>query len=474
MGFAPSDYPFFFLNSLIWYNISEMNYQAALEYILSFTDYERWPGFGYAARFDLRRMEDLLERLGSPHLGIRTIHIAGSKGKGSTAAMIASALTVAGFRTGLYTSPHLHTMRERIKIDGQLIAEQKFADLLSEIKPEIEATNRGQTEELSTFEILTAMAFHYFQKQKAAFLVVEAGLGGRLDATNVVSPEVCVITSISRDHTAVLGDTIPQIAAEEAGIIKSGVTAVSSPQVAEAAKVIRDLCFKKGAELIMVGEEITWQGKESGLDGQSLEVVGRKDRYDLTIPLLGGHQMENAATVVAALEVLDIGKDHILTGLANVHWPGRMEILQREPLLIADGAHNDDSVRRLRKALQRYFQFDRAILIIGISGDKDCAAIIAELAPFFDKVITTAAQHPRAAAAKALAEEFARYGVKAQVLENVARAVSAALAQAGKRDLICATGSLFLVAEVIEAVRGISGERYPHWVDRLKSEGKGQ
>jgi dihydrofolate synthase/folylpolyglutamate synthase len=438
-----------------------MNYQAALDYILSFTDYERWPGFGYAARFDLRRMEDLLQRLGSPHLGIRTVHVAGSKGKGSTSAMIASALSDAGFRTGLYTSPHLHTMRERMKIDGQLITEQEFANLLSEMKPQIEATNKGQTEELSTFEILTAMAFRHFQKQKAAFLVVEAGLGGRLDATNVVSPEVCVVTSISRDHTAVLGDTIPLIAAEEAGIIKSGVTAVSSPQVAEAADVIREICRKKGAELIMVGEEITWKGKESSLDGQSLEVRGRKSRYDLTIPLLGEHQLENAATVVAALEVLDIGKDHIISGLANVYWPGRIEVLQREPLLIADGAHNDDSTRRLREALQRYFQFDRAILIIGISGDKDCQAIIAELAPFFDKVITTAAQHPRATAAKALAREFERHGVEAQVVENVARAVSAALEQAGKRDLICATGSLFVVAEVIEAARGISGERYP-------------
>ncbi|MBT9159850.1 MAG: Dihydrofolate synthase/folylpolyglutamate synthase [Dehalococcoidia bacterium] len=438
-----------------------MNYQAALDYILSFTDYERWPGFGYAARFDLRRMEDLLRRLGSPHLRTRTVHIAGSKGKGSTAAMIASTLSVAGFRTGFYTSPHLHTMRERIRIDGQLIAEHEFAELLSEIKPEIEATNRGQSEELSTFEILTAMAFHYFQKQEAAFLVVEAGLGGRLDATNVARTEVCVVTSISRDHTAVLGDTIPQIAAEEAGIIKPGVTVISSPQVDEAADVIREICLKKEAKLIMVGEEITWQGKDFSLESQTVNIRGRKSQYDLTIPLLGEHQLENAATAVAALETLDIEKHHIISGLANVHWPGRIEILRREPLLIADGAHNDDSARRLREALQRYFRFDRAILIIGISGDKDCSAIIAELAPFFDKVITTAAQHPRAVAAKALAQEFERQGVEAQAVENVAQAVSAALAQAGKRDLICATGSLFVVAEVIEKARGISGERYP-------------
>ncbi|MCL0065865.1 bifunctional folylpolyglutamate synthase/dihydrofolate synthase [Dehalococcoidia bacterium] len=439
-----------------------MNYQAALDYILGFTDYERWPGFGYAARFDLQRMEDLLQRLGSPHLGARTVHISGSKGKGSTAAMIASALSVAGFRTGLYTSPHLHTMRERIRVDGQLIAEQEFAGLLSEMKPQIEATNRGQTEELSTFEILTAMAFHHFHKQRAAFLVVEAGLGGRLDATNVVSSEVCVVTSISRDHTAVLGHTIPQIAAEEAGIIKPGVTVISSPQVDEAADVIRAICPKYEAKLIMGGEEITWQGRESNLDGQSLEVRGRKGKYHLTIPLLGEHQIENAATAVAALEALDIAKDHIISGLANVYWPGRVEVLTKEPLLIADGAHNDDSARRLKETLERYFEFDRAILIMGISADKDSPAIIAELAPFFDKVITTAARHPRAATAGALVGEFARHGVEAQAIGNVAQAVSQALAEAGKRDLICATGSLFLVAEVIEAIRGISGERYPY------------
>lgn len=445
----------------IWYNISEMEYRAALDYILSFTDYERWPGFGYAARFDLRRMEDLLRRLGSPHQGVRTVHVAGSKGKGSTAAMIASALSDAGSRTGLYTSPHLHTMRERMRIDGQLITEQEFAKLLCEMKPEIAATNRGRTEELSTFEILTAMAFRHFQKQEAAFLVVEAGLGGRLDATNVTRTEVCVLTSISRDHTAVLGDTIPQIAAEEAGIVKPGVTVISSPQVDEATDIIRQICRKQGAELIMVGEEITWQGTGFSLESQKVDIRGRKTRYDIAIPLLGEHQLENAATAVAALEVLDIEKDHIISGLANVYWPGRMEVLRKEPLLIADGAHNDDSARRLRQALEQYFQFDRAILIMGISGDKDSPAIIAELVPFFDKIITTAAQHPRAAGPDELVREVAKYGVEAQAVENVARAVSAALESAGKRDLICATGSLFLVAEVIEAVRGISGERYP-------------
>jgi len=438
-----------------------MDYRTALDYILSFADYERWPGAGYAERWDLRRMEELLGRLGSPHLGVRTVHIAGSKGKGSTAAMIAAVLSTAGFRTGLYTSPHLHTMRERIKVDDQLITEREFADFTAEIKPEVEVTNNGRYGELSTFEILTALAFYYFRKQAADFQVLETGLGGRLDATNVANPEICVITSISLDHTAVLGDTIAQIATEKAGIIKPGVTVVSSPQVPEAAAVIRLVCSDKGAELITVGEEVTWQGKGSSLGEQSLEVKGLKEQYDLTIPLLGEHQLENAAAAIAALEVLDIRKEHIVSGLASVHWPGRMEVLRKEPLLIADGAHNGDSARRLVESLQKHFQFDRTILIMGTSADKNSSAMVAELAPFFDRVIATASQHPRATAAEELTRKFAQYGVEAQVTENVAQAVSEALAQAGKRDLICATGSLFVVAEVIEQVKGIIGERYP-------------
>ena len=438
-----------------------MDYRVALEYILSFADYERWPGFGYAARFDLRRMEELLRRVGSPHLGIRTVHIAGSKGKGSTAAMIASCLDAAGFRTGLYTSPHLHTMRERIRINGQLINEGEFADLVDEIRPEVGATNKGEYGELSTFEILTALAFLYFRKLRVDFQVLETGLGGRLDATNVASPEVCVITSISLDHTAVLGDTIAQIASEKAGIIKPGVTVISSPQVPEASEMIQRTCSQKKSRLIMVGEEITWQGKKSSLVEQSLEVKGRKGWYDITIPLLGEHQLENAATAVAALEVLDISEAHIVSGLANVHWPGRMEILRSEPLLIADGAHNGDSARRLVETIKQHFQFDRSILIMGTSADKDSTAMIAEMAPFFDKVITTTSQHPRATDSAELARELAGHAINAQQTANISQAISKALAQAGKDDLICATGSLFLVAEVIECVKGIPGERYP-------------
>lgn len=442
--------------------ILAMDYQSALRFVLSFSDYERWPGAGYAERWDLRRMEELLQRIGSPHLGRKTAHIAGSKGKGSTSAMIASALSAAGFRTGFYTSPHLHTIRERLKINGQPITEKEFAAFVSDIRPAVEAQNRGAFGELSTFEILTALAFYYFQKLGAEAQVLETGLGGRLDATNVVpKPEVCVLTSISLDHTAVLGDTIEKIAGEKAGIIKPGVPVISAPQRPGAMEVFRTVARSRGAELTEVGRAVTWEGKGTDTVGQRLIVRGLKDVYDLTIPLLGRHQLENAAAAVAALEILGVNREAIQEGLAKVEWPGRMEILRRAPLLIADGAHNGDSARRLVEALKEYFTFERSLLIIGTSADKNSAAMIEEFAPFFDRVIVTASEHPRAAPPAQLAAEFARHGIKARETRSIPEALNQALTGAGKNDLICATGSLFVVAEVIEHIRGIRGERYP-------------
>ena len=438
------------------------DYQGALYYVLSFADYERWPGFAYSSRFDLRRMEELVNRLGQPHLKAKTIHIAGSKGKGSTAAMIASALYASGYKTGLYTSPHLHTLRERISIDGQPVSEQVFATLVTELKPEVEAVNReGAYGELTTFEILTALAFLYFQQSGVQFQVLEAGLGGRLDATNVVQPEICVITSISLDHTAVLGDSIAQIAKEKAGIIKPGTVVVSSPQRPQAAKVIQETCAEKGAKLIKVGEQVTWQKRDGDLSGQSLTVNGKVASYELTIPLLGDHQLENAATAVASLEELEMPKEGIVSGLAHVHWPGRLEILSDSPMLVIDSAHNGDSAKRLRQALEQLFHCERSILIIGSSWDKDISEIVAELVPLFDTVIVTRSQHPRAAEPSVLAEELMRYGIRPLVTENVAQALSEALRKAHKGDLICAAGSLFLAAEVREWSKGIVGERYP-------------
>ncbi len=431
-----------------------MDYQAALDYILSFADYERMPRS--ALVFDLRRIEMLLERLGNPHRVAKSIHVAGTKGKGSTAAMIASILTQAGYRTGLYTSPHLLSIKERIQIDGSPIAENAFAELVEMMKPKVEAVNEsGGFGELTTFELLTALAFAYFKERGAEYQVLETGLGGRLDATNVVKPEVCVITAISFDHTDVLGDTLPQIATEKAGIIKSGSFVISSPQYPEAMKVIERVCRERGVRLVRVGSDVTWQRKAFSPEGQAFQVNGLTDEYHLNLSLLGEHQLENAATAVAVVEVLvergaKVSPKNIADGLAQVHWPGRLQILRREPWVIVDGAHNADSVRRLVKALRQYFDFERAILIFGASSDKNIAGMVAELMSFPDTVIVTQSRHPRAIAPDKLVSEFAKWEIIPEVAENVASAVERALAQAKPTDLICATGSLFIVAEVME------------------------
>jgi len=431
-----------------------MDYSAALEYILSFADYERAPRSSLV--FDLRRIEALLARLGNPQEKAKSVHIAGTKGKGSTAAMIASILTQAGYRTGLYTSPHLLSFTERIQVDGRPVTEGAFGRLVEVLKPEVEAVNKSSTlGELTTFELLTALAFTYFETRKVDYQVLETGLGGRLDATNVVKPEVCVITSISFDHMDVLGDTLTQIAIEKAGIIKSGSVVVCSLQSPESMKVIEEICRERGARLVSIGDEVNWHQKDFSSEGQSFQLTGITGKYELNIPLLGEHQLENAATAVVTTEVLaelgtKISPQSIITGLGQVNWPGRLQVLQQEPWVVVDGAHNADSARRLAEALERYFDFDQLILIFGASADKNIAGMVAELAPTSSTVIVTRSQHPRAVEPARLAGEFSKGGITPIVTENVTSAVELALDRATPGDLICATGSLFIVAEVME------------------------
>lgn len=440
--------------------LSAMNYQQACNWVLGFTDYEQLPGVAYsAANFDLRRMEELLNRLGNPHLKTRTVHIAGSKGKGSTAAMIAAVLGEAGYTTGLYTSPHLHTIRERISVSGQMVTERQFTALVERLVPEVEEVNRSGTYGcLTTFELLTTMAFIYFREKKVDYQIIEVGLGGRLDATNVVAAEVSIITSISMDHVAVLGSTIAEISREKAGIIKTGGTVICSPQRPEAMAVIEEVCQYQGAGLIKVEEEFILQQGKVNLKGQSCYMKGRNTNYRLEIPLLGKHQLENAAAAVAALEVLGINAQNITRGFLKVRWPGRLEILQTKPVLLVDGAHNPDSIKRLIESIKLYFKYKRLILIIGVSSDKDIVGIVSLLTSLADIVIIARSRHPRSADPAILVGEFARNGINARGVGSVSEAVLQALESADAEDLICATGSLFIVAEVIEYMKGLSPE----------------
>ena len=436
-----------------------MDYRQTEDYILSFTDYEKIPGIAYtSANYDLRRMGKLLQPLGNPHLGTRTVHIAGTKGKGSTAAMISQVLITAGYKTGLFTSPHLHTLRERITNNGTMISEADFAALVTKLKPIVEKVNKEAAYgELTTFEILTAVVFAYFKNSQSDFQVLEVGLGGRLDATNVAKADVCVITSISLDHTEILGDTVAKIAAEKAGIIKPGCIVVSSPQVSGAAKVIRRVCRQQGARLIQVGEDITWQKTGGDLHLQTLAVKGKTGNYDLTIPLLGDHQLENAATALATLEALvylgtKISVQDIAQGFSQVSWPGRLQILSREPMVVVDGAHNGYSMRKLVEAIKNYFNCNRCFVIFGTSCDKDITGMARELKALTDTIIITSSSHPRAASTSTLTQEFTKLDMKVDVIESVSKALSKALAVAQKTDLILVTGSLFVVAEAIDYV----------------------
>lgn len=439
-----------------------MDYKAALDYVLGFTDYEKMPAVAYTAEnYDLKRMEILLDRLGNPHQAIKSVHIAGTKGKGSTAAMMATALSASGYRTGLFTSPHLITIRERFRVDDQLITEEEFTSLVKSIQPHVEHTDRQKGHgKLTTFEILTAMAFAYFKSKKAQFQVVEAGLGGRLDATNVLQPEVCVISPISLDHTEVLGNSIPKIAAEKAGIIKKGSRVICAPQPAEALAVIQDACREKKASLIEVGNDVTWELRKANMRSQYFQVTTKGATYNIIIPLLGAHQLENAATAVAALETLSeanqaITPHSIATGLARVYWPGRLQILLRRPMVVVDGAHNAESMRRLREALGKSFKYQKLIIIMGTSVDKDVRGMVEELANVADTVIVTRSKHPRALDPEKLVAEFDTYRIPARVESSVPNAVKYALSVAESRDLILATGSLFVVGEVIANLNGV-------------------
>ena len=437
-----------------------MNYSAAVEYLESLTNYEVSPASAYSAvNFDLRRVETLLQEIGRPHLGRETVHIAGTKGKGSTASMISSILVSSGNCTGLFTSPHLYTWQERIAINGRPLTRKDFAILTGAVQKHVEAINdEAQFGKITTFEALTAMAFLYFKQKGAAFQVLETGMGGRLDATNVAEAAVCILTSISFDHTQVLGDTLAKIAYEKAGIIKSRCTVISAPQEPEALAVIVEQCRVTGAELVLAGRDLNWKRLGGDLNGQTFTIRGGHGNYKLHIPLLGDHQLENACLALAAAEVLrkrgaGITFDHIARGLASVKWPARLQILNRSPMLVIDGAHNAYSMNALVRSVRRYVPYNKLHLIFGSSADKDIDGMAGELAGFAGNVIITSSGHPRAASSEQLARIFRQHGISADIKPDVREALSSARAASGENDLILATGSLFIAAEIGKAFK---------------------
>ena len=424
-----------------------MSYDASIAYLLSFADFERTGHF--QERPDVAPMLSLLHRLGNPHLGRRTVHVAGSKGKGSVSAMVESILRASGQRTGLYTSPHLHDFTERIAVNGEPISRETFARLVDDLRPAIEAEQAVGNDKLVTFDLLTALGFIAFREADVETQVIEVGLGGRVDQTNVFeTKEVAVITPLSYEHTAILGDRIEQIAAEKAAIITPGCVAVLAPQpYAEAAAVARQFASAAGARLVDVAAEYRWSVGDFSSRGQTVQIDGPDVVIEARLPLLGAHQAENATTAVAAAHALSVPNDAIVRGLESVRWPGRVEVLSEEPLVVADGAHNADSARRLRETLIEYFGAKQVTFIIGAGGDKDVAGLVEELAPIARRVIATRSKHPRAMEPARVAEAFARAGVNVEDSENVSEAIERALAASIGGGLICLAGSLFVAAE---------------------------
>jgi len=445
-----------------------VDYRESIAQLLTLVDHERnlVTGPRQKAIYDLTRMEALLGRLGSPQNQVPAVHIAGTKGKGSTAALCDSALHAAGLSTGFYSSPHLHTYRERIRRDSEPISQEGFAALVEGLWPlHEELKSDSVVGPLTLFEFLTGMAFQCFAQDRTDVQVIEVGLGGRLDATNVLDAGVCVISSISLDHMAILGNTIGEIAAEKAGIIKPGSTVVIAPQASEALSPILAACQEKEAAPILVGRDVTWEEGRTGTDGQRFKVRGRNGEYDLYMPLLGAHQLENAALAVAALEAfgsqgIDVSAKAMEVGFENVSWPCRMEVLSRSPLLVADGAHNVYSIESLLKSLPDYLAYDRLILVVGFSRDKNVEGMARALGEKADIIVATASRHPRSMQAVEVAGLFPETG-KPVLASTPADALRLAMEVAGKKDLVLATGSLFLAAEVREAALGIEPEIYP-------------
>ena len=397
-------------------------------------------------RFGLTAISELLSRLGNPQNSYQTILIAGTNGKGSTAAMTASMLQAAGYKTGLYTSPHLIDVRERIRVNKRQISAGDFRKIISAVKQKIE-------QPVTYFEVLTAAALLYFQHRKIDIAVLETGLGGRLDATNVCRPLVSVITNIGFDHTVYLGKTLSAIAREKAGIIKKQGVCITAAKQKRVIDVLENVCRSNEAAFYRLGKDIKIKQQKNGLIAYS----GLYNNFeDLTVPLTGGHQLENAALALSALEIagrkgFPADAAAIRKGLRDTMWNGRLEVLCREPLFVVDGAHNPAGINVLCRSLKHDFSYRRLILIFSALVDKDYPKMLEKIAPLADRIILTQLQAGRAVPVADIHDFIKKMGCRAVATENTAEAVRRAFKLAGQKDMICAAGSLYLVGEIKQA-----------------------
>jgi dihydrofolate synthase/folylpolyglutamate synthase len=427
-------------------------YQQSLEYLYSFIDFSRTHQKEVSRQeFSLVNMQKLMVSLGEPYRAYPIIHVAGSKGKGSVSALCATALQSQGYKVGLYTSPHLKKFTERIQVNREEIPESDFVDMVNAIKLHV-----AEIPGLTTFEIATAIGFWYFLRQEVDVAVIEVGLGGRLDATNVLTPIVSVITALYLDHTAFLGDTLPMIAAEKAGIIKEGVPVVCAPHREDASSVIARIAEEKHAPKTQVGTDYRYTPQSFSLEGQVFHVLRGKGEsqnspVELRIKLLGEHQVENATTAYAALQLargsgLAISEEAITRGFAKALWPGRFEVLHDNPYLVIDSAHMPGATNKLIKTLDDYLPGKSVVLVFGVSADKDVKGMLENLKSRIRLVIATQSDHPRAMDTDNLLELMRGMECPVRKIPVVADALDEAMGQVGENEIVLVTGSIFVVA----------------------------
>lgn len=394
-------------------------------------------------RTDPAPLSRVLERFRRPERDYPSVLIAGTNGKGSVAAMLSSILVRAGFRTGLYTSPHLRDYRERIRVDGVMIPRRDLREL-------VETARRGLDEELTYFEFTTLLAFLHFSRCRVDLAVLETGMGGRFDATNLVTPEVCVISNVSLEHREYLGRNLEAIAREKAGIVKKGGICLTAARQRNVRRVLEGVCAERGARLYRLGRDIRIRRRSES--AFSWRGIGRGYSW-LEVPLAGRHQMENAALAVGVSEILhargfSIAREAVIEGLGRARWEGRLETIRESPTLLLDGAHNPAGIAVLRRALERDFSYRRLILVFGALRDKDYGAMLRKIRPAAHRIILTRPGGERAMPPHEMRERVLKGEDSVTVVDDPEEALREAFCFAGKRDLICVAGSLYLVGEI--------------------------
>ncbi len=405
----------------------------------------------FGMKLGLENITELLDRLDNPHKEWKAIHVAGTNGKGSVCAYVSSILQEAGYKVGLYTSPHLVRLNERIQINGNQISDDRLEKLASQTKiASEEMVSQSQEKQITHFEFLTATAFSYFRDEGVDFGVLEVGLGGRLDATNVVEPEACAITHLAIEHSEVLGGSLEQIAKEKAGIIKKGTPVIVSDNPPP--NVIVDMCKERNAPLTVVGKDIIYGRTEQEEGWQHIRL---NDMHDIKLGLMGHHQVQNAATAFGMIEALrekghEVPHKAVVDGFRKAQWPGRFQVAMHNPLVILDTAHNPDAASELRKSVDDLLEYERGLLVIGMLDDKDVNGFASEIYPIVGTVICTSPKIPRALPAEKLVEVMKPYIRRTGPIPTVEEAMEKALDMSGENDMILVTGSNSTVGEAMQ------------------------